>query len=537
MARKSGWQQFADNFNSVYGAFRDVAKEWEMGDINKLEATAIETDDMGEPVKWDYGGQTFDAKPTANQMREVKYGLMGDVMAKYGDVKGAMSMQLDREKLIADREANLVNRQIRDELIRQRGGLKSREMEAGIENTESSTGLNNANISKVNQAVRRDKAMLPGDLLRQSADLENVEANTDNTLSITARRDLLAPGEQDQQAATLEGTKATTADTKSQTAARDAKLGAQVEGLELDNVGKGLKNEGQETQNKRDEVKLDTESDAYQIKRPMNEALIDFGQRAAHGEFDDDPNAGSAALMEIYQTYDPVGAKSVMENFNAQEIMGIAKDGTRIAAEVKAALADGANWRQNVIEFIDKENGIELDADIVEDEDGFHLASMKDGKSVDYIISAPSMDALRTKIATEYTDPAGSFGLAKQLAEVDKLRAEANKLNSEAIRGPRDYMAELQAGKLGDLANTPEFLSEVKKAQKSGDWANVDAMVKQARSMMANGGGLRANKPASKPASAEPKYSVGQVIEGKGGKKYKFLGGDWQDQANYEEVK
>lgn len=148
MARKSGWQQFAENFNSVYGAFQDVAKDWEYEDINKakLEEIGFSPDDMGDPeaTKWSYLGEEFDTKPTTDQMRGLKYKAMGDVMAKYGDISGAMDMQLRREEIDAKAAENKLNRELFDELKFQRGVGKSDQLRAGNANTTADTGLKNS---------------------------------------------------------------------------------------------------------------------------------------------------------------------------------------------------------------------------------------------------------------------------------------------------------------------------------------------------------------------------------------------------------
>jgi hypothetical protein len=430
MARKSGWQQFADNFKSVYGAYKDWAMDEEYQDIMdaKVEETGFSPDDMGdpEPTQWSYLGETFDAKPTREQMRGLQYKAIGDSRMRYGDVEGALDMQLRREEIDQRAMDNKLNRDLYKELLFQKGKGASDQMRAGIDNTKSQTGLNNANRDRIVDLTPVEIDLKGSQIGLNQANQSLTEAKADSQL-IDNRFD---------EATFDTRVDATTA------ATQQAQAGAMKAGV-------GAKTAQQE----------------YDIKAPMNNMLIDFGKRAENGEFDNDPAAGSKALLEIYQQFDPKGAAELAKTFDDEEIRKIGMDGTRVAAEVKAALADGTNWRQNVIDFIDKENGIDFGADIVEDADGFHLASMRDGKVFDYVISAPSLEELRTKIATDYTDPAGSLGLAVEMAKLEKTKAETNELNTEAVKNladaqtpPRNYNAELlQRGLQNYLADSDAY--------------------------------------------------------------------------------
>jgi len=109
MARKSGWQQFTDNFNSVYNTFTDVAKDVETNKIMKQE---------------EFLGA--DNKPLAGIDRDrARMRALADVYTKYGDVEGGLKIRSDlaaAEKAERDTE---IQRQTMQGLI-DRVGLQNR---------------------------------------------------------------------------------------------------------------------------------------------------------------------------------------------------------------------------------------------------------------------------------------------------------------------------------------------------------------------------------------------------------------------------
>ena len=99
MPRKSPWQQFADNFDSVYGSFNKLGSALETRGImgEKPEEEMVQEGPRNSydraTGKWTYGGQTYDKEITPDMLRGLQYNRLGDVMAKYGDPTGAMAMR------------------------------------------------------------------------------------------------------------------------------------------------------------------------------------------------------------------------------------------------------------------------------------------------------------------------------------------------------------------------------------------------------------------------------------------------------------
>jgi hypothetical protein len=175
MARRSRWQNFSDNFNSVYGSFNKLGKDIE----SKKVMNSDYTDDDGNAL----AGDALDRR----RMME-----LSKVYTKYGDAEGGLGLRAQQAKIEASKRENDINQQIMQELIRQRGGLTTSQMESDIASTVASTDNTRSTIN------RRD-TLLPGEVDQQAATLDNTVASTDNTRSTINRRDALLPGEVENQ--------------------------------------------------------------------------------------------------------------------------------------------------------------------------------------------------------------------------------------------------------------------------------------------------------------------------------------------------
>jgi hypothetical protein len=175
MARRSRWQNFSDNFNSVYGSFNKLGKDIE----SKKVMNSDYTDDDGNAL----AGDALDRR----RMME-----LSKVYTKYGDAEGGLGLRAQQAKIEASKRENDINQQIMQELIRQRGGLTTSQMESDIASTDASTA------DTKSTTARRD-TLLPGEVDQQAATLDNTVASTDNTRSTINRRDALLPGEVENQ--------------------------------------------------------------------------------------------------------------------------------------------------------------------------------------------------------------------------------------------------------------------------------------------------------------------------------------------------
>jgi hypothetical protein len=200
MARKSGWQEFTENFNGVYGAFTKVGQDFETAKIMDDEKFTAE------------GG--LGAGLEGSALEKARYKALGDIYTKYGNAKDGLAVRGQLADLEAKDRDNAINQGIMKELAYLRGQGAVRNLDAKSYASEGA-GLNSR--SSANDRT----ATLAARLLRMQAD-------TDGVMSATEERNRLLQGKVDQQAATLAATKANTGLTNSQTDKNETLLPGQV---------------------------------------------------------------------------------------------------------------------------------------------------------------------------------------------------------------------------------------------------------------------------------------------------------------------
>lgn len=189
MARKSPWQEFAENFQGVYGTFKQIGQDVETGRIMDDEKFTAEG--------------AAGAGLSGGALEKARYKALGDIYTKYGNAKDGLAVRTQLADLESKDRENTINQGIMKELAYLRGQGAVRNLDANSFASEGA-GLN----SRSSAADRA--ATLNARLLRMQAD-------TDETLSQTARRDALLNSEIDQAAATLRATEAGIGQTVAQT--------------------------------------------------------------------------------------------------------------------------------------------------------------------------------------------------------------------------------------------------------------------------------------------------------------------------------
>ena len=120
MARKSPWQQFSDNFNSVYGSFKELGQGIESARI-MAEEPVVQATGLGpgpqSVYQANYGGKTYNNEITPEMLTGLRNQRLADVKRKYGDVQGAMDMELKGAQLTESRNKALLDEATRDSLI------------------------------------------------------------------------------------------------------------------------------------------------------------------------------------------------------------------------------------------------------------------------------------------------------------------------------------------------------------------------------------------------------------------------------------
>lgn len=151
MARKSPWQQFSDNFASVYGTFQDFARDRESAAIMAEEPEELQSGIGPGPqsqYQMQYGGKIYNEPLSPEKLRGLRNQRLIDSMIKYGDTEGAMKLQQTQAGIDATLASTEATRQ-QNELFAKT--FQDRVASFGLSNqqTEANIGLTNANKERI----------------------------------------------------------------------------------------------------------------------------------------------------------------------------------------------------------------------------------------------------------------------------------------------------------------------------------------------------------------------------------------------------
>ena len=92
MARKSPWQEFAENFDAVYGTFQKVGTNIETSRIMDDEKFTAKGG-LGEGLK-------------GNALETARYKALGDIYTKYGDAEKGLQIRQQLANLEEQKRSN-----------------------------------------------------------------------------------------------------------------------------------------------------------------------------------------------------------------------------------------------------------------------------------------------------------------------------------------------------------------------------------------------------------------------------------------------
>ena len=182
MARKSGWQEFAENFQSTYGIVNKVKQGYDTKQVMNDEKFTGK-DGAGAGLK-------------GSALEKARYKALGDIATKYGDTAGGLANRTALADLNAKDRENTINQGIMKELAYLRGQGAVRNLDANSSSSEASAANSYAGADQ-------KRALTPEMVAKYQADTQDV-------YSSMARRDALLSGEVAQQDATRAATKANT---------------------------------------------------------------------------------------------------------------------------------------------------------------------------------------------------------------------------------------------------------------------------------------------------------------------------------------
>jgi hypothetical protein len=484
MARKSGWQEFAENFNSTF----------EIG--NKIQQGIATSKVMNDEKFTGEGGAGYNL--SGSELEKARYKALGDIYTKYGDPEKGLGFRTQLAGLeSADRE-NTINNRILEELIQQRGSLKTQEMEGNNANTVANTGLANANANRVTGLtplelekakltnkqlgfnLQRGQALLPGEVTARELQNNSLAiGNNTSTFNLDAAKQKL-PAQLEQLDANIKATlesanlNATSANRvnallNGEIALNKANVdgviastglkGAQAEELRALLLGKvelqGLDAEAKRVANAENNLKYNI---AYETKEgnvsalraqyagqvaeaKKNESAADLEQLStdAFRSFATNQKSGmyktdkesTDAYMEIVKMFDPAKAADLAQKYNENEIQKIATDGALYQAEVSAYVQKGD--LDGIKQFFDDQNGTATGVELDEGPDKkgpFRMYEVDaDGNQVSLIMEAPDKAEALARLEQLTT-----YGNAANFSEklFARRKDEASMKNTEA---------------------------------------------------------------------------------------------------------
>ena len=227
MARKSGWQQFSDNFNSVYGTFNKLGQQIE---TNRL----MDDDEFTKEGGLGYDSTTNKALE-GSALERARYKALGDIATKYGDTEGGLANRTalanldatDRQNRMDEKNFNVLTEiqgtLAKQALVTNMGLTKAqadrlntltpveiKNLEQNIKSSEAATIRNDADsaqgiINSENQNKNRDVGTkTASELAAQSIkDSENQNTNRTKTADSTVGLNQSAVAQREQQTAML----------------------------------------------------------------------------------------------------------------------------------------------------------------------------------------------------------------------------------------------------------------------------------------------------------------------------------------------
>lgn len=169
MARNSGWQDFAKNFQSMYGLAKDIGQESDLEDI--MNEKAVETfDDAGLSTGWTYGDKTYKDEITPDMLRGLQSDRTADVYTKWGNADKALEMRTKQADL---QERRNQNRMFEDtyktalatkdaELLRLQGLIKGQDITNVVDESKGNVTISQADIdTQHNKWLTEYSAMKP----------------------------------------------------------------------------------------------------------------------------------------------------------------------------------------------------------------------------------------------------------------------------------------------------------------------------------------------------------------------------------------
>ena len=465
MARKSPWQQFSDNFSSVYGSFKELGSGIESARI-MAEEPLVQSTGLGpgpqSVYQANYGGKNYNEEITPAMLTGLRNQRLADVKRKYGDVQGAMDMEL--------KGAQLIESQNKAKLDEQTFGSNVQ-----IAENQAAAGTVGVETAKFRLQTMINEA--PADLKIKLATAAGVSLDNDNKVignyvAEATKDDLIAASKLGIQSLELqninmslagEGYKLDNAGKLISNEIAGATKGLKInrEALEnarmiLANKGLYLTTEGQVLDLEKSKAlhatelansMMEAEIKGQELKKKdaYNKVYSSYAEKAKLGKdeggFQSAEEANQYVIDGVFDL-DPALGRELENNYKAGELQHIIGESALMKNKVMVALREGGVDAVKTI--VDEMNGINNVK--VETKDGIITMTeiTPDGKFVREIASGAEGEEFQTNLDM-FLDPANMTETSKAYHDNNLLEAQAEYYKAQtAAKGVKDPLTKDQ---------------------------------------------------------------------------------------------
>ena len=517
MARQSPWQEFANNFNAVYGTFTKLGKN--------LEAKKL----MDEDMEFYAPEDTEKANPLVGLDKDrARMRALADIYTKYGDAEGGLKIRSDLAATEqAERNAE-IQRQTMNELIA-KVGIGNQLAMAQTRATDANATLSAARASEITSLLgpKLEQAKALAERMGYEATIEGVNAYLAKNTKSEALKDKITElnknialnegiikaagdesyergliAQQKQLSTNLETAQEGLKQDKITTENLDEKQKADIEATKTDTelkkedlkVKKGVSESTiaasiaanrkiiRETETYMSLADLDEKQREAELEKRIAEAraglsganallsqnklkeiesaaFLLFAENADKYKNDDER---SAAFINIVNKFDPIRGAKLKNDYTAAEVAGIANEGLKIQNEIASYLQK--QDFKGLATYFDDKNGDDFGITFNEDSETGAVSIVEtgsNGETVRTLVDAPNRETALENIQA-ITTFGNAGGLAELLFKRKKGQLELDKVAAE-IDG-------IEAG-----TTYQEILNDVTKYSKILEQGNIKA--------------------------------------------------------------
>lgn len=468
MARKSRWQQFSDNFNSVYDTFNKAAQNIETSRIMNDEKFTKE------------GG--LGAGLEGSALEKARYKALGDIYTKYGNAEKGLQVRNQLATLDAAERENTINQSIMQELIAQRGALQSGLMRGQTASAYGSANASNASAANSYNQITDRNATRPFRL--EGLGLANDGTRIGNANSQLAYDLGVATFDSDVDTAAANAELAR-ANADVGTGTVDAQIGqadataalteSQAELAEITAENAQASQEGDQTAAEATnaltiaQATLGVNTAERALETASAEDMI--LSRVMASDFETGAEADAAAIAEIQKSKIPYERKAILiSTIQKMGLETLANEGAQFTQAGLNALGQGLDAGIKWYDGVDDGNTLAIERG----EDGTVRVMETRGDAVRELFSANGDTAeqqILAQLATQIQQPSNALAVAASVADLNETRAGTENTQSRTALIDAQTMTEAvtrdatAARTLLVEAQTAQVLQEIETAK------------------------------------------------------------------------